>query len=81
MSREKNLKINAATIKNAKDCSWKHGCLAGKRNMCEAKSALGKGFIFVKKVHKEMCSYYQPFGYSGFCSCPVRNAIFADQSK
>ena len=74
-------KISDQIVKEAKGCPSNHACLDGNCEPCKPKTLITDGLLLVDKTRKEMCNYYHPFGYGGFCSCPVRNAIYRNYSK
>ena len=47
-----------------------------KKELCKVESCVDNEVFFVKCLHEPFCPYKQTFGYSFFCTCPVRQEIF-----
>jgi len=68
------LKISEDAKKKATKCHRNFACLSGnKPGVCKEFCAIDD-ILFVKK-NKEICNYFVPFGYRGYCTCPVREEI------
>lgn len=76
------MKIDRAEMRAlAKKCLCDVSCLeTGKcmdRDMCEIERAVGGSILFIKDDGFTFsCPYKVAFGFSHFCSCPVRARLF-----
>ena len=76
------IKINDSIIKKAAQCRSGHSCLDNPDGLCPVKFSLTEDMVFVNKpLDKDICNYYVPFGYGGFCDCPVRKSIYREYNK
>lgn len=52
------------------------------RNMCEIERAVGGNILFIKDDGFTFsCPYKVAFGFSHFCSCPVRSLLFKQGAR
>jgi hypothetical protein len=73
----KDLAIPEETLVQAAKCLKGHSCLkARKRDTCEVDYSVQEGIIFIKDREMKPCFYYNCFGSSHFCACPVRRKIY-----
>jgi hypothetical protein len=85
MSRE--TKIDRAEMRAlATKCLSKASCLeTGKcvdRDMCQIERAVGGNILFLKDDGFTFsCPYKVAFGFSHFCSCPVRAILFKEEKR
>jgi len=42
---------------------------------CRVESCVGNSIVFLEKLERH-CNYYQEFGFSYVCKCPVRLEIY-----
>lgn len=81
MANKKKIKINEQVSKKATSCSRNKVCLEHPEEVCPVISNISEGMIFVSKKNVRSCPYYVPFGYDGFCNCPVRQEIYNKYNK
>ena len=66
----------------APECPRKHICLEdttavnGKVDYC-----VNEKVLFVKQEKECYCPYLKSFGYSHYCSCPVRMQLYLEAEK
>lgn len=70
----------------AAKCPCNVSCLeTGKcvdRDMCEIERAVGGNILFLKDDgYTFSCPYKVAFGFSHFCSCPVRAILYRDEKR
>ena len=60
------------------ECVHNFACLSDSSYpLCKVRGSAGaSGFVFVDSIQHEFCRYGASFGYSSFCSCPVRVALY-----
>jgi hypothetical protein len=64
-------------LHQAAKCLKGHSCLkVRKRDTCEVDYGVQEGVIFIKDREMAPCFYYNCFGSSHFCACPVRKKIY-----
>lgn len=68
-------------LEQAVKCLKDHSCLNGqRRDVCEVDYSVQDGVVFIKEREMTPCFYYNCFGNSHFCACPVRKKIFLEYS-
>jgi hypothetical protein len=61
----------------ATKCLKGHSCLkARNRDLCEVDYSVQESVIFIKSREMGPCFYYNCFGSSPFCACPVRKKLY-----
>lgn len=73
--------IAKEAIEKATSCHRNKACLQGAGSICPAIKIAGEKLLFVNKNENQNCNYYVPFGYTGFCNCPIRKEIFKKRLK
>ncbi len=66
----------------ASNCQRNHVCLEYPDDvLCEVDYCVNNQVLFVKSKEVIGCTYLYSFGYSHFCSCPVRMLIYKETKK
>lgn len=77
--------VPEAILKQADKCSRDYSCLksgqCGDGPMCDVETAYGDGVLCVRCDGWPGCSYHLEFGGARYCVCPVRYAIYQQQSR
>jgi hypothetical protein len=81
MFGRENLKIDEEIIKSADLCPKDKACLKNPKDLCPVISCVSDDMLLVSKNNVRNCDYHIPFGYNGFCKCPVRQAIYKKYKK
>ena len=68
------LEIDENTKLRAKCCDKNFSCTES-NPCCKVQSCVANSIIFLEKLER-CCNYYQEFGYSNVCKCPVRSEIY-----
>ncbi len=79
--KKEKLDIDANIVKSATSCAKNKACLENPGSVCPVVSPVSDDLIFVSKKSTQNCSYFSPYGYSGFCKCPVRQEIYKKYKK
>jgi hypothetical protein len=71
------IEISEDILSATKCCKRKSSCINDELNqICKVTDCINGVVHFVKPVQGRNCEYQQLFGYSCFCSCPLRKEIF-----
>ena len=77
--------IPAAVIEQTTKCGHDYSCLqtglCGENPMCGVETAHGENVLCVQAANWLKCSYHLDFGGARFCVCPVRCAIYQQQTS
>ena len=74
---KEDLSIPQEILDQAEKCLKGHSCLKMlKKDTCEVDYSVQEGVIFIKDRDMTPCFYYNCFGSSHFCACPVRKKIY-----
>jgi hypothetical protein len=66
----------------AHKCNSDHICLKHPEKVkCEVDYCVNNEVLFVKSDGTNACPYLHSFGYSHFCSCPLRMQIYIESKK
>ena len=66
----------------ARKCPRAHICIdQADAVLCAIDYCVNNKVLFVKKDDDNFCPYRNNFGYSHFCTCPVRLQIYLDTKK
>lgn len=69
-------KVDKTIIEKAECCDKNLACLSEENHpSCKIDSCVGNKIHFVEKLERE-CKYYQEFGFSYICKCPVRIELY-----
>ena len=72
-----DLSVPRDILHQATKCLKGHSCLSSrKRDMCEVDYGIQEGVIFIRDREMTPCFYYNCFGSSHFCACPVRKKLY-----
>jgi len=72
-----DLSVPREILHQATKCLKCYSCIkARKRDICAVDYDIQKSGIFIKDREMTPCFYYNCFGSSHFCACPVRKKIY-----
>jgi hypothetical protein len=75
--KPEDLTLPEEILEQAAKCLKGHSCLkARKRDTCEVDYSVQDGVVFIREREMTPCFYYNCFGNSHFCACPVRKKIY-----
>ena len=68
--------VDKTIIEKATRCDKNYSCLS-EENLpsCKVASCVGCKIHFIEKLERD-CEYYQEFGFSFICNCPVRIELY-----
>jgi hypothetical protein len=72
-----DLSVPRDILHQATKCLKGYSCLRErKRDICAVDYGIQESVIFIKDREMTPCFYYNCFGSSHFCACPVRKKIY-----
>jgi hypothetical protein len=69
--------IDSEVRNRADRCAWHQQCLQGQQEIrCRITDCVGDKVFFTAGSAVPTCKYCHTFGYSCYCSCPLRQELY-----